>query len=99
MPKSTGVCFKHISYKMNTNRDASQRLNFEFSKVSLKDYSKLTKIIINKFNLKPDGELVHGLDETFQDYKLGSFLIALTLAIIKSALFQVSLEKIKELYI
>ena len=62
---------------MNEDRDASERLTFDFLNIQMKDYLKITKEIVKEFNLESVGELVHGFDETFQDYKLNNFLIGL----------------------
>ena len=62
---------------MNEDRDASERLTFDFLNIQINDYLKTTKEIVKEFNLEPVGELIHGLDETFQDYKLNNLLIGL----------------------
>ena len=62
---------------MNEHRDSSNRLTYDFSKLEIKDYLKVTNNIIKQFKLEKASELVHGLDETFQDFKLGRFLVGL----------------------
>ncbi|MES9901638.1 MAG: hypothetical protein ABW168_03015 [Sedimenticola sp.] len=62
---------------MNEQRDSSNRLTYDFSKIEIKSYLKITKSIISHFELEEASELVHGFDETFQDFKSGRFLIGL----------------------
>ena len=63
--------------KMYEYRDASERLTFDFSKIQIQDYLKVTKKIVKEFNLEPIGELIQGFDEIFQNYKLNNHLIGL----------------------
>ena len=62
---------------MNEHRDSSNRLTYDFSKIEIKHYLKVTKKIIQHFKLEESGQLVNGLDETFQDFKLGRFIVGL----------------------
>ena len=50
---------------MKEHRDASNRLTFDFDKIEINSYSKVTKAVVKQFNLKPVNKLTHGLDEIF----------------------------------
>ena len=54
--------------KIEKRRDASKRLTVEIYSIEIENYIFLTSKIAEKFNLTPSSELIHGLDETFQDY-------------------------------
>ncbi|MDF1781440.1 MAG: hypothetical protein P1U67_09110 [Alcanivoracaceae bacterium] len=62
---------------MNEHRDASKRLTFDFSSIEFGSYGKITKAIVAEFGLRPAGEKTRGLDEVFQDFKVGDEVIGL----------------------
>ncbi|QQX82235.1 hypothetical protein JK628_10725 [Shewanella sp. KX20019] len=62
---------------MNKHRDCSNRLAYDFDKISSKDYHKITKSVVKEFKLIPHTELINGLDETFQDFILNQSIIGL----------------------
>jgi len=62
---------------MNEYRNSSGHLTYDFESVKIKDYMKICKKVVEHFKLKENDQLVHGLDETFQEYSLGSFVIGL----------------------
>lgn len=62
---------------MNEYRDASNRLTFDFDRIESRSYSKVTKAIVNYFKLEPANKSTIGLDEMFQDYKIGNFVVGL----------------------
>jgi hypothetical protein len=62
---------------VNEHRDASNRLTFDFDRIEARSYSKVTKAVANQFNLEPANKLTQGLDEIFQDYKSGEFVVGL----------------------
>lgn len=62
---------------MNERRDASERLTFDFSGIESGAYEKVTRAIVSEFGLITVGEKTRGLDEVFQDYKLGDEIVGL----------------------
>lgn len=62
---------------MNKYRDASNRLTYDFDDIQADQYPKITSLLAKQFNLKPSGKLIVGLDEIFQDYEFGDFVIGL----------------------
>jgi len=62
---------------VNEHRDASNRLTFDFDRIEVRSYSKVTKAVAKQFNLEPANKLTRGLDEIFQDYKSGEFVVGL----------------------
>jgi len=62
---------------MNEYRNSSEQLTYDFEHIKINNYFKVCKKIVKHFKLKESGQLVHGLDETFQEYKLGRFIIGL----------------------
>ena len=54
--------------KIEKGRDSSQRLTVEIYTIESKDYISFTSKISKKFNLMTSSQLIHGFDETFQDY-------------------------------
>lgn len=62
---------------MNESRDASNRLTFDFGEIESRSYSIITKAVAKRFNLEPANRLTEGLNEIFQDYKSGDFVVGL----------------------
>ena len=62
---------------MNEHSDASGRLTIDFEKIESGMYSKVTKAVASEFGLEPSGAKTKGLDEIFQDYKLGNEIVVL----------------------
>ncbi|TWX57790.1 hypothetical protein [Colwellia hornerae] len=62
---------------MNNQRDFSNRLTFDFEKISSSDYAKITKSVVAEFKLSPHTELIKGLDEAFQDFTFNQSIIGL----------------------
>jgi hypothetical protein len=62
---------------MFDERDCSGRLTFDFFQIESTLYVKLTKEIKESFNLHEASILVHGFDETFQDFKLDNKIVGL----------------------
>lgn len=62
---------------MREYRNASGMLTFEFDKIESKKYKKVTKRVVDEFQLSPLGELTVGLDEIFQEYESDGSVIGL----------------------
>jgi len=62
---------------MKEYRDASNRFTIDFDKIDADSYSKISNLVIKQFGLVPANKLTEGLDEIFQDYKSGDFVIGL----------------------
>ncbi len=62
---------------MNEYRDASDRLTIDFDKIESGLYSKITKAIVSEFSLEVASAKTRGLDEVFQDFKIGSKVVGL----------------------
>ena len=62
---------------MNEHRDSSDRLTIDFDKIESGKYTSITKAIITEFGLDPSGAKTNGLDEVFQDFKVGSDVVGL----------------------
>ncbi len=62
---------------MNEHRDASGRLTFDFDKIPSGKYSKVTKGIVSEFSLEVADSKTSGLDEVFQDFKIGNEVVGL----------------------
>lgn len=62
---------------MNEHRDASERRTFDVSNIEFGTYGKITKAIVSEFGLRPAGEKARGLDEVFQDFKIGDEVVGL----------------------
>ena len=50
------------------HRDDSDRLCFEIHAVASLEYANMATAVAKRFELKPMGDLVVGLDEMFRDY-------------------------------
>ena len=59
------------------HRDASGRLTFDFGNVPADDYPEVARSIAERFGLEEAGDLVIGLDERFQDYRLGDAVVGI----------------------
>ncbi len=62
---------------MYEHSNASNQLTFDFDKINLSSYKKITYSIVNHFDLKPSGKLIVGLDEMFQEFTSGNSSIGL----------------------
>lgn len=62
---------------MQEIRNASDQLTFQFLDIDSVKYSKITKSIVNEFDLVAVGPRTNGLDERFQDFKKGEFNLGL----------------------
>lgn len=62
---------------MNEHRNASNQLTIDFNDIEMLLYSKITKEIINLFDLNISSEKVKGLDEIFQEFSSGKSIISI----------------------
>ena len=62
---------------MFEHRNASNQLTFDFDKINLSSYKKITHSIVNHFNLQPIEMLIVGFDEMFQEFTSGNLSIGL----------------------
>lgn len=62
---------------MKEERDASNRLTFNFDSIPSGMYRKITKAVVSSFNLSPSNEITKGLDEIFQDYSNNGNVVGL----------------------
>lgn len=62
---------------MNEHRDNSDRLTIDFEKIESGKYSAITEAIISEFSLEPCSSKTAGLDEVFQDFKIGNEIVGL----------------------
>ncbi len=62
---------------MEEYRNFSHQLSFDFAKLSILRYSKITKSVVKKFHLEPANEKTKTFDEVFQDFKIGKSLVGL----------------------
>lgn len=58
-------------------RDASGRLTFEIADLDAASYTVTCEEIVRKFDLRPESDLIVGLDEMFRDYSDGKHLIGM----------------------
>ena len=58
-------------------RDASDRLTFEVFDAPADSYPELCEKVVRRFKLTPANQLIVGLDEMFQDYASGDFVVGL----------------------
>jgi hypothetical protein len=63
--------------KGSFHRDASNRLTFDICGIESERYPQVCNELATKFELKPVGERVVGLDEMFRDYTNGHLTIGL----------------------
>ncbi len=66
-----------IGKNVNGHRNSSNQLTFDFDKIEAGSYSSVTKYIVDHFELKPTTKLIQGLEEIFQDFKLGDLVVGL----------------------
>jgi hypothetical protein len=62
---------------LNEYRDSSNRLTFDFSNIDAGKYGKITKSVVSEFGLEASGTKTKGLDEVFQDFKHGNYIVGL----------------------
>jgi len=62
---------------MKEHRNTNNHLYFEFEKIKNNTYKEITNLVVKKFELSPENELVVGLDEILQNFKSGEAIIGL----------------------
>ena len=62
---------------MNKYRNVSNKLTYDFHEIVINDYLCITDAIVKRYKLKKSSQLVHGLDEIFQNFKTGEKVIGL----------------------